>query len=103
MMQAHGVALENTEVATSPFAESEEVFRAATAALASPEARGMTHSELEREVTKQGQKPTVSTDGWRLVRRRQAINFTSAGMGTCCVHGVVRCPRAKAGSHLAAS
>jgi hypothetical protein len=56
MMQAHAVAVGNTEVAPSPFAPSEAVFRAATAALESPGAFLMTHSDVEREVESLGQE-----------------------------------------------
>ncbi|MFH0902106.1 MAG: ISKra4 family transposase [Pseudomonadota bacterium] len=56
-MQAHALALENPQVtAPSPFSLADEKYDAIKTHLASIEARGMTHSELERLLQVEGRE-----------------------------------------------
>ena len=56
MMQAHALALENQEVAASPFANADEQYEAIKSRLVTPEVRRMTHSELENLLEVEGRE-----------------------------------------------
>lgn len=74
MMQAHALALENLDVAPSLFGLADEKYDTIKTHLASAEARGMTHSELEKR---------LEIEGRELVRRLLQDHLTLRAQQEC--------------------